>query len=483
MKLDEAFTEINRIHCFGYSPVSGSTKPAHIANGWFRRLLGKVYDAELLNRTVIHRTKGTEVNPSDALLTEFPEIFGPFRSESKRREFTDLRADLKALVSPYGGAVNKGNTRSSYNVTCSEFLTRDFAENSVGAFLYHLVETDFGDGPCGIGDLVRTILQDRGDEISTVCFPLVSGCQAYEVPEGSYAASNVFKRKNRQFASATLRNLRQGFEHLDVFEREHGGGLDALRRIVAFGVFSVLLHMANRYGEINGRKDPIPQLLYFQGRHRTTVYQASHYTHSLVRQQIESLYTQQLRQQIVDRIGNRPTVKKCERLVEDVSFKAEAKIRKQLQRTFGAYQDQREPVDALAEALRDVLFRNLKGTPVDFFRGIGVRVGFLRPAGNRAIRKYYTLEGVLMEAVLASLLPEGRIAFRELLNRLYDRYGLLTGGRPEDSRILLSAGIGQATVEDLRANANALRQQLVALGWGRQYADSVMYVQAPEGIQ
>jgi len=52
-----------------------------------------------------------------ALLQAYPDLFEPFRPESKRREFTDFRADLKALVSRYGGAVNSGNRNSSYNVT------------------------------------------------------------------------------------------------------------------------------------------------------------------------------------------------------------------------------------------------------------------------------------------------------------------------------------------------------------------------------
>ena len=30
--------------------------------------------------------------------------------------------------------------------------------------------------------------------------------------------------------------------------------------------------------------------------------------------------------------------------------------------------------------------------------------GFLKPAGNSAVRKYYTLDGILLEAVLASVL-------------------------------------------------------------------------------
>ena len=109
--------------------------------------------------------------------------------------------------------------------------------------------------------------------------------------------------------------------------------------------------------------------------------------------------------------------------------------------------------------------------------------GFVRPAGNNTVRKYYTLEGVLLEAVLASLLPQGQITFRELLEQLYSRYGLLTGGRPEDPAALLQQGVGNATVQDLRANSQVFRERLISLGWARQFADGVLVVKVPDGLQ
>ena len=103
--------------------------------------------------------------------------------------------------------------------------------------------------------------------------------------------------------------------------------------------------------------------------------------------------------------------------------------------------------------------------------------------GNSAVRKYYTLEGVLLEAVLASILPKGEMVFRQFLDELHTRYGLITGGRTEDAEILMSYGVGHATVQDLRENAVGFRQELLQLGWARQFADGVLVVQVPEGIQ
>jgi hypothetical protein len=480
----ETFEEINRLECFGYSPSSSSTKPAHIANGWFRRVLGRRFDPVLLNRTVIHWTQNGEINPSETLLADYPSIFEPFQQVGKRREFAEFRSDLKLLISPAGGAVNKGNRQSSYNITCEKHLTEDYNDRSVGAFLHQVIATELSGERSPVFDLLSDILRNPRDEVSAVTAPLLAQAEPAAVAAGNYPAETVFKKRGKQFQSLVLQNVRKGFDGIAAFEQSYGGGLDALRRLVAFGVFAVLLHMANRRSEMAGAPSIGPLLLYFPERQRNTAYQASHYTYNLARQAIETLYTERIRVWLEPRIGQRPTAKKCEQFVAELDFGQNSGLRRdQVLKSYRSFASQMSNLDAMAEALRETTFRELSGTPLDFYRSLGVRLGFLRPAGNSAVRKYYTLEGVLLEAILASILPAGEMTFREFLDALAARYGLLTGGRPEDGEILMSAGIGHATVQDLRANASVFRQQLLSLGWARQFADGVLVVRVPEGLQ
>lgn len=480
--LKNAFDEINKTECFGYLPTSSSTKPAHIANGWFRRVLGRKYDPILLNQTVVHWTKKGEVNPTDKLIADFASVFEPFRLESNRREFNEFRADLKLLISPFGGAVNKGNNFSSYNATFERHLTEDRSDSGTGLFLYYLLATDLSSGPSDALELLKEILENPKDEVSAITAPLTHTAEHADIVIGSYPADTVFKKRRKAFISQTLTSLRSGFESLTLFERSCGGGLDALRRFVAFGVFSILLHLQNRTLEIDGEKKLNPMLLYFAERHRDTAYQASHATYNLNRRAIETLYTGRFKSWLEGRIGRRPTEKKCEAFLSEVEFgKNDDKNREQLWRSFQAYSGQFGRLDAMAEAVRETVFRNLSGTPLDFYRGLGVRCGIVRPAGNNAVRKYYTLEGMLLEAVLASALPDGEMSYQEFLALMFERYGILVGGRPEDVGILMENGIGSATVQDLHRNSQSFRGQLLSLGWARQYADGVLMVQVPEG--
>jgi hypothetical protein len=488
--LHDAFQEISKIQCFGYSPTSSSTKPAHIANGWFRRIIGRRYDPVLLNQTVVHWTKNGEINPSDILLSEHPQIFEPYQSQSKRRDFAEFRADLKWLVSPVGGAVNKGNRLSSYNITCEHHITEDYNDREMGSFLYHLAATDLGKGPSPALKLLKEILENPRDEVSTVSAPLTTAAAATEVVTGEYPAETVFKKRGRAFLSPTLMQLRTGFDNLANFEKTYGGGLDALRRFVAFGVFSVLLHMQNRRSEIVGTQpaELNPALLYFHERLRSTAYQASHATYNLNRRSIESLYTDQLKEWLEPRIGKQPSHKKCQDFVRELEFakgdeKKNREYREKCLSGYRSFASQLGNLEAMAEALRETVFRQASATPPDSYRSLGVRVGFLKPAGNNALRKYYTLEGVLLEAVVASILPEGEITYPSFLGEMHKRYGLIIGGRPEDTDLLMEKGIGIATVQDLRANSQVFRQQLLSLGWARKYADGVLIVQVPEGLR
>jgi len=482
--LKDAYDQINKTECFGYLPTSSSTKPAHVANGWFRRVLERTYDPILLNKTVVHWTKKGHINPSDELLADFASVFEPFRPQSNRREFAEFRADLKLLVSPVGGAVNNGNNLSSYNVTSDRHLTEDRNDSGTGLFLYYLLSTDLRSGPSDSIKLLKQILENPKDEVSAITAPLTHAVQRVAIAIGSYPAQSVFKKQGKSFISPTLTNLRLGFDSLTQFERTCGGGLDALRRFVAFGVFSILLHLQNRALELDGKRKLNPMLLNFAERRRDTAYQASHATYNLNRRTIETLYAGRFKSWLEGRIGLQPTEKKCETFLSEVEFgKNDEKYRQQLRRSFQAYSGQFGRLDAMAEAVRETVFRNLSGSPLDFYRGLGVRCGFVRPAGNNAVRKYYTLEGTLLEAVLASVVPQGEMAYQVFLALMFERYGLLVGGRPEDVGILMENGIGSATVQDLKRNSHAFRQQLLSLGWARQYADGVLMVQVPEGMR
>jgi hypothetical protein len=106
----------------------------------------------------------------------------------------------------------------------------------------------------------------------------------------------------------------------------------------------------------------------------------------------------------------------------------------------------------------------------------------VQPRGNRAVHKFYTLDGVLLEAVLASVLARGELTYPRLLDAIYEAYGFIVGGRRDDPGLLERNGVSVGTVHDLRRNSVAFKQRLISLGWAQQYADGVMVARMPEGL-
>ena len=201
---------------------------------------------------------------------------------------------------------------------------------------------------------------------------MVSRLLPIDIALGSYPAESVFKKRGKFFLLNSLTNLRHGFDLLTVFESHNGGGLDGLRRFVAFGVFSILLHLQNRQCDLDGEKKLNPTLLYFADRHRNTAYHASHATYNLNRLSIETLYTGRFKAWLEDRIGLRPTDRKCEAFIEEVEFgKNDERNREQLRRSFQAYSSQFGRLEAMAEAVRETVFRDLSRHSARLLPGLG----------------------------------------------------------------------------------------------------------------
>jgi hypothetical protein len=482
--LEDAFEGISRDELFGFIPRDVSMKPAHIANGLFRALIGRQYDPLALNNTLVHLKRDREVTTNQELVARYPEIFAPYRDSTSWPTLTNIRHDMKVLLAPFGGAVNQGNRRSTYNITADFHLTADSLDKGVGRFLYELLTLDLGTGESVACRVIRDALQRHDDDISLLTTPLAT--DVFEpVNAGTYPASTVFRRRTGRLVSPSLRAIRAGFDSLAGFESRAAGGLDSLRRLVAFGVLGVLLHIHGRGREGNRGLGPAPVMLHFLENESTTAHLASHATYNLNRRAIETLYAEEFMAWLALRLGESPRKATCERFVDDLEFDEDPKRhRSRILQSFRAFEPTRRPIEALGEAVRAILFEHIlkQKSPCDFYRTLGARLGLVKPRGNRAVRKFYTLDGVLLEAVLASVLAGGELTYPRLLQALYDAYGFIVGGRRVDPSVLESNGVSVGTVHDLKRNSAAFKQRLISLGWAQQYADGVMVARMPEGL-
>ena len=143
----------------------------------------------------------------------------------------------------------------------------------------------------------------------------------------------------------------------------------------------------------------------------------------------------------------------------------------------------REPVDALARAFVDAAFSKAREHPIGSLVELGRRSGFLSPWANSGrggkLQKRYTATAEFLEILVAATVdPDDPLEFPEFLDRLHNDFGILVG-RPQDAPTIRRNNLSSKQFgppnsineEDLRANVAALRNLLVEIGYGKNYAD------------
>ena len=136
-------------------------------------------------------------------------------------------------------------------------------------------------------------------------------------------------------------------------------------------------------------------------------------------------------------------------------------------------------VEAFNLAVVDALFEDMSGTPEDFARALGVREGLLAPRGHHAVKKRYAPSPEMLEVLLAASVPlDEELHLEDLAERWWELFGIVVDNRRDDAATLARWSILDATKADLAANAQALRDSLIEIGYARRYADGVTIIRS-----
>lgn len=489
MNLHDYFRE-GVVAPLGYSPNSSSIKPVHITNGLCRAALGEYYDPKLLNHALIRwAKKGTEErHPTSDLIEDAGDHLGNFAEPGRIGQLNDLRELLKGVLGA-DKAVFDRNEYCSYTLTHKTHVTRDSNDRDTGDFLYGILAADVGTGESPMLALIRELLNDASDELSVVSLPLIQGVEPREYdPAADAAPDSLTLRRPAQgggFKSHILRDIRKSFDTLATFERVNGSKLHSLRRLACFSTFSLYLHLTHRGLEYEDGRSYATQrplmLTDFTSSGWSAVAAASHASYNLASKRIETLIQHGVREVLIREHRERWTGKQIEEFIGEIGLKGTQKkqdhVRAHFLEVFRSYSVGSTNLEALVNAIVDIMLEELSGTPTDFARALGVCGGLLAPRGQRAVKKRYAPSPELLEVLLATCVEPGQeLELSELSAIWRERFGIVTDALPGDSADLAKFSIMDATREDLVANANALRDTLIDIGYARRYADGVTII-------
>lgn len=473
----------------GYNPISSGIKPVHIANGLGRAAVAEHYDPRLLNRALVRWAKrGTEERHStEDFVTDARVRLGPFAEEQQRANLNELRGLLRDVLSADEAVFDK-NEYTSYSLTHKTHLTRDHNDRHTGDFLFRLLAADMGNGPSPVLKLLRDLLTDDTDEISSITWPLTVGeaPTVYDLDPTARPNSLATKTHDGQmsFRSPMARELRAAFDRLAIFEKARGSKLQSLRRIVMLSSAAIYLHLVHRVLDLgDGRSYKTrrrPMLFDFTHGGWTPTALASHGTYTLSIKSIEEMMVLGIKD-VLEEEHAQWTKKRFTQLVETLTLKGapsrQEQKRKQLLDVFESYAAEANILDAAAFAIVEGLVDEMSGTPIDFARSLGVRSGLLAPRGNRAVKKRYAPSTEFLETLLVATVDlDDEVELRELADAWADRFSILVGARVNDTRDLSTWAINNATKENLAANASALREALINMGYAKRYADGITVI-------
>jgi len=370
--------------------------------------------------------------------------------------------------------------------------TRDNNDRGLGDFAAMLIEAG-GDGSLG-EEVRRSVTEDRpSDPVTALVWPLLP-TDAKEYKRASKLQKVARQRHNR----AVFQAIEQAATTLATHERVQGNRLRALQRAVQFVCVATHTH-AQALAAGGDLANRTPALVAMGGQRRSDVALASERSLDLLYGSLEEWLGRRLGARLGAGEGfgaEGPTVtlsldgRQVRPLLQAIGAAKkphDAPSKDELDARVATFQTlRRERGDDAALVLGHTLVSCYareyeSGGPRRFLQAIGRKVGLLYPHFQGAARDKRVRPSVpVIDMLVRACVHAGdSVPLDDFLERLWQRFGLLLGGRRSDEwddvAALERAGLA-VDADILMQNTEAFVDQIVVMGLGRRYPDGVTFV-------
>lgn len=420
---------------FGFN-TDRRVKPVHFATGFFVTLLGHSYPNEILNNVVAF-SDGKDLSGNYALQNLHSVLL---RSEKiatgiGKRELHTLRKHLRCLAgndeAVFPAFAEKAGFGCDYSTAAHDILTRTKDNDGFAGFFTYSVLDATDDGRF-ILDYARRCLNAPTPTLRQVFQPLLDpehtpedSTARYETRFGELDPKRVkaiAKRIARQ--TKAVRTLCENADTLAATETK--------LRFLIVGLCLWLFHYLIEEAISSGR-EPVALLADVTGDARSRMRAQSRWSYARLR----------------------------EALIAGFATFAES----------GRFDDCIEAWDHVQE--------EQQGRPKfeEFYRELALRSGLAQPRASRVAAKHFEPQPDTLRILVLSVLPatDGFLPMTILLDRFYEVWGLVFGGRAQDAELLGQLGyVGLDQDRDLTPNATALIDLLSDLGLATRFSDGLV---------
>jgi hypothetical protein len=469
----------------GFKPNTEKVKPVHIANGMFRSILGKTADTREINRFVIYMSqRGTSgVNTSDALYEDLVENNKITRLTISKEQVAEMRRILKKVVAADDGVFTNG--MESYSAAFEGFVSRDRIAQDGGEFVGTWLSQQ-GTSRQMLGECIGSSLRESGDIITVLMSPLLNHTRNdYTPPEYSSVilrASNIPNEVDNLW-----KELSTAANTLSKHLSSHPNKLVRMQSAVLFSCYVLVRHLAclENY-HVNGcHRGILPFLIDFSTSSQDAVARASTMTYTLICQSISRFYAWAFAEKLrldfnsINEVLKEPTPTYSQgsqanrqrdlREMDEIWRTAQIEARNIVASNSG------DPFEPLGQAIYDLMLLKANASPIQYLRQLGRKIGLLWPP-NQPVRRFRIQQELLEVLIRGAVEPGEPINLNSLQDRLWDRYGIIIGGRLSDEERLLNNGIYQADSDALKENCTRFVECLNNLSFARLMADGVLMI-------
>lgn len=376
-----------------------------------------------------------------------------------------------------GAAFGTSPEWSSFSSPTALTVTTDASDDGAGAFVHRLWTGAIEGERLEILDLLgRLTAPDKDasklDDLSALLVPLVEGTKKKTATPIVMSGSGS--------CSAVESSLRDAARALAAYELKlKPNPIATLQRIVLLAALSVFFHASTRPMESSGSPerfllldasgDPysnvadastrcVAQLISDARRYMADVLR------DLLRAQLSDWHAQPLQaiNSFLEAGGHAPVDTKNQIIKRLIDIQSDA-----------------EPQDVEQELTEEIV-RSIEGSSgrgLDgYLRLLGVRSGFLYPQQKNPKKRLVPTDRTL-EVLVASVIDVGAqpLEYRDFLESLRRRWGIIVGGGANDSALLNQVG-AHVPSRELTENSERFLSRLETIGLARRLADSVAVV-------
>lgn len=483
--------ELRRRH--GIGMMEGKLKPVHVANALMRaehESVGRMSDLKsLMTATASKESSETRLKAAQAMVEASRDRWGRLGEEEDLRRsvlVSRVLPLLRTILATDAAAFGTSPEHSSFSSPTALTVTGDPSDDHAGEFIHRLWSGVDAASRLLILDLFRDVsAPDKDlatvDDLTAVLVPLTDETRPRR--PGDWTYQDLTPDRPSEMATA----LRAAAADLGTYERHaRPNPIASLQRIVTLASISIFFHAASRAAEWAGMLRR-PLLLDASGTRLSSVAAASELLVMRMmddgRAYMAKVLVDLLTEAVVDWDADPDGA-----FAELARLNADKKL---------AALDRKHLSDALAEISESGgdLAKDLPAQLVDlvdgssgrsldgFLRLFGVRCGLLYPQQKNPNKRLVPADRTLEVLVVSTFdAVDQQLEYRDFLEALHRRWGIVVGGRPEDGTLLAEAG-AEVGSTSLAENSERFLSRLQALGLARRLADSVAVVGVMEGEQ